>query len=190
MPGAPRADGRLQPSVGTTTEGDTVAPQPEHETRTALPPALESMTLLVAAVIVHDRAADRVLLLQRGPRAKFAQGMWDLPTGKSDPGEPVTETAVRELREETGLVVKAEHLRLAHVVHGGWGVESPNGYLTVVFAAHEWSGEPGNREPGKHSQVRWVPVDALPENFVPSTGGALCHYLTGGPQLSLVRWDS
>jgi 8-oxo-dGTP pyrophosphatase MutT (NUDIX family) len=148
------------------------------------------MTLLVASVIVHDRAADRVLLLQRGPRATFGQGMWDLPTGKSDPGEPVTGTAVRELREETGLVVKAEHLRLAHVVHGAWGVGSPNGYLTVVFAAHDWSGEPENREPDKHSQVRWAPTDALPENFVPSTAGALRHYLTGGPQFSLVRWNT
>ncbi|MFP8905127.1 NUDIX domain-containing protein [Streptomyces atacamensis] len=172
-----------------TAEGTTVT-QPEHETRTALPPALESMTLLVAAVIVHDRAADRVVLLQRGPRARFARGMWDLPTGKSEPGEPVTGTAVRELREETGLIVKAEHLRLAHVVHGAWGVESPNGYLTVVFAAHEWSGEPENREPGKHSQVRWTPTDAIPGNFVPSTAGALRSYLTGGPQLSLVRWDT
>lgn len=168
---------------------------PEHDTRPnprpdSLAPAVESMTLLVASVIVHDRAADRVLLLQRGPRAKFGQGMWDLPTGKSDPGEPVTETAVRELREETGLVVQAERLRLAHVVHGAWGVESPNGYLTVVFAAHDWSGEPENREPGKHSQVRWTPTDALPGNFVPSTAGALRHYLTGGPQFSLVRWNT
>jgi ADP-ribose pyrophosphatase YjhB (NUDIX family) len=176
--------------LGSPTPERITVVQPEHEIRTALPPALESMTLLAASVIVHDRAADRVLLLRRGPQAKFAQGMWDLPTGKSDPGEPVTETAVRELREETGLVVKAEHLRLAHVVHGARAVESPNGYLTVVFAAHEWSGEPENREPEKHSQVRWAPTDAIPENFVPSTAGALRGYLTGGPQLSLVRWNS
>jgi hypothetical protein len=45
-----------------------------------LEPALESMTLLVA-VIVHDEATNRVVLLQRGHNAKFAQGMWDLPVG-------------------------------------------------------------------------------------------------------------
>jgi hypothetical protein len=39
---------------------------------TALPPPLDSHTLLVAAVIVHDRAARRILLLRRGPDAKFA----------------------------------------------------------------------------------------------------------------------
>ena len=154
----------------------------------ALAPALESMTLLVAAVIVHDKDTDRVVLLQRSENAKFAQGMWDLPVGKSDPGEPVTETAIRELHEETGLVVKPEALRVAHIIHGAWGVESPNGFLTVVFAVHEWAGEHENREPRKHAQVRWVPTDALPEEFVPSTAGALRDYLAGATAVSLHGW--
>lgn len=154
----------------------------------ALKPALDSMTLLVAAVIVHDKATNRVVLLQRSENAKFAQGMWDLPVGKSEPGEPVTETAVRELYEETGLTVKPESLELAHVIHGAWGVESPNGFLTVVFATHEWTGEPENREPRKHSRVRWVDVDAIPEDFVKTTDSALRRYLAGGPQVSLNGW--
>ncbi|MFF4732065.1 NUDIX domain-containing protein [Streptomyces mirabilis] len=82
------------------------------------------MTLLVAAVIVHDEATNRVVLLQRSQNAKFAQGMWDLPVGKSESGEPITETAVRELFEETGLTVKPEALKVAHIIHGAWGVEA------------------------------------------------------------------
>jgi 8-oxo-dGTP pyrophosphatase MutT (NUDIX family) len=155
----------------------------------ALPPALESMTLLVAAVIVHDKATNRVVLLQRSRNAKFAQGMWDLPVGKSEPGEPITQTAARELYEETGLTVKPEALKVAHIIHGAWGVEAPNGFLTVVFAAHEWSGEPENREPRKHSQVCWVDADAIPEEFVDTTASALHRYLDGGPQVSIDGWS-
>jgi 8-oxo-dGTP pyrophosphatase MutT (NUDIX family) len=154
----------------------------------ALPTAVQSMTLLVAAVIVHDRAANRVALLQRSQNAKFAQGMWDLPVGKSEPGEPITETAVRELYEETGLTVKPEALKVAHIIHGAWGVEAPNGFLTVVFAAHEWAGEPENREPHKHARVCWVDADAIPEEFVDTTASALHRYLTGGPEVSLDGW--
>lgn len=164
--------------------------QPKDDGRPqALPPAVGAMTLLAAAVIVHDQAAGRVVLLQRGAGAKYGQGLWDLPVGKSEPGEQVTATAVRELREETGLVVRPEALRLAHVVHGAWGVESPNGFLTLVFAANEWSGEPENREPGKHARVCWTPVDALPVDFVPSSGEALRAYLGGAaPGVTVRGW--
>ncbi|MEU9034624.1 NUDIX domain-containing protein [Streptomyces sp. NPDC048352] len=168
-------------------EGNTVAQQTDDRSP-ALKPALESMTLLVAAVIVHDKATNRVVLLQRSENAKFAQGMWDLPVGKSEPGEPITETAVRELNEETGLTVKPESLKVAHIIHGAWGVEAPNGFLTVVFTAQEWTGEPENREPRKHSQVCWVEADALPDQFVPTTRSALLAYLSDGPQVSLNGW--
>ncbi|MFG2263472.1 NUDIX domain-containing protein [Streptomyces sp. NPDC048720] len=154
----------------------------------ALLPALASMTLLAAAVIVHDRSAGRVVLLRRGERAKFGRGLWDLPVGKSEPGEPVTATAVRELYEETGLTVRPKALEVAHLVHGARGAEAPDGYLTVVFAAHEWTGEPENREPAKHAQVRWTGVDELPEDCVPSARRALRGYLGGGVGVSLHGW--
>ncbi|MEU6235713.1 NUDIX domain-containing protein [Kitasatospora sp. NPDC047058] len=154
----------------------------------ALKPAAESMTLLVAAVIVHDLEGRRVVLLRRGPGAKFARGLWDLPVGKNEPGEPITETAVRELKEETGVIVAPEDLRLVHVIHGARGVEAPNGFLTVVFAAHRWSGELVNGEPAKHSEVAWVGVDAVPEEFVSTTKEALISYLGNGPSVSLDSW--
>ncbi|MEU8890351.1 NUDIX domain-containing protein [Streptomyces sp. NPDC048442] len=169
-------------------EGNPVAQLHTEDHPKALKPALESMTLLVAAVIVHDKATNRVVLLQRSENAKFAQGMWDLPVGKSEPGEPITETAVRELYEETGLTVKPESLKIAHIIHSAWGVEAPNGFLTVVFAADEWTGEPANREPRKHSQVRWTETASIPESFVDTTAGALRAYLSNGPQVSLDGW--
>lgn len=150
----------------------------------ALPPALDSHTLLVAAVIVHDKAAGRVLLLQRGPRAKFAPLRWDLPVGKADRGEVITMTAARELKEETGLVIDPAELKVAGLIHGAWGVEAPNGFLTVVFVTHTWTGEPVNAEPHKHARVTWFPVEQVPSEFVSTTREALMNYLHGGPMVS------
>ncbi|MBW1597139.1 NUDIX domain-containing protein [Streptomyces sp. JJ38] len=155
-----------------------------------LPPAVDSLCLLAAAVIVHDAERDRVLLVQRGPNAKFARGRWDLPVGKAEPGEPVTEAAVRELREETGLVVRPEELTLVHVVHGSRSVEAAGGYLTVVFAARTWTGEPVNAEPEKHARVSWIPAAEVPADAVEPTAEAVARYRAGEHRVLLTGWGS
>ncbi|MDQ1249037.1 MAG: 8-oxo-dGTP diphosphatase, partial [Actinomycetota bacterium] len=60
--------------------------------------------LVVGAVIVHDH---QVLLLKR-PADDFMGGIYELPSGKVDPGESLEEALRRETREETGLTV--DHL--------------------------------------------------------------------------------
>lgn len=157
-------------------------------TPAALPPALDSHTLLVAAVIVHDEPAGRILLLQRGPQSKFAPLSWDLPSGKADKGESVTAAAARELHEETGLAVDPASLRIAGIIHGAHGVEAPNGFLTVIFAARKWDGEPVNAEPRKHARVAWFPSSEIPAELVPDRREALLAYLRS-PDEPMVSTD-
>jgi 8-oxo-dGTP pyrophosphatase MutT (NUDIX family) len=38
----------------------------------------------------------------------FRRGKWDLPKGKSEKGEPISDTARREVKEETGLDVEVK----------------------------------------------------------------------------------
>ncbi|MCX4812775.1 NUDIX domain-containing protein [Streptomyces sp. NBC_01239] len=143
------------------------------------------MTLLVAAVIVRDKATNRVVLLQRSQTAKFAQGMWELPFGRTEPGEPITGTAVRELCEEVGLTVKPESLKVAHIIHSassqGLPERLPHRRLLRLRVDRR------TRKPRtcKHAQVRWVDTDAMPEAFVDTTASALHCYLDSGPQVSL-----
>ena len=56
-----------------------------------------------AAIIFND--VGELLLTQRADNTQ-----WCLPSGGMDPGESVTETAVREVFEETGLVVEVTAL--------------------------------------------------------------------------------
>lgn len=55
---------------------------------------------VAAAVIIQD---GRVLLIRRA--APEGALLWQLPAGQVEPGESGEEAAVRETREETGLVV-------------------------------------------------------------------------------------
>ncbi len=57
-----------------------------------------------AGAVVHD-AAGRLLLVRRGQEPGL--GRWSLPGGRCEPGENAADTAVREVLEETGLVVAA-----------------------------------------------------------------------------------
>jgi 8-oxo-dGTP pyrophosphatase MutT (NUDIX family) len=58
---------------------------------------------LAASVFVFD--GDKFLLLKRGSTAPWMPNKWSLPGGVIEPGEQPTEAGVRELEEETGLVV-------------------------------------------------------------------------------------
>jgi ADP-ribose pyrophosphatase YjhB (NUDIX family) len=55
----------------------------------------------VGAVIVHE---GRVALVQRGKEP--AKGKWSIPGGLIELGESLGDAVVREVREETGLVVE------------------------------------------------------------------------------------
>ena len=54
----------------------------------------------VGAIIIDEH---RILLVQR--RNPPAQGTWSLPGGRVEPGETSDQAVVREVREETGLIV-------------------------------------------------------------------------------------
>jgi 8-oxo-dGTP diphosphatase len=54
---------------------------------------------VVGAVVQHD---GNVLLLKR-PEDDFMGGIFELPSGKVEPGEAIDEALVREVKEETGL---------------------------------------------------------------------------------------
>lgn len=60
---------------------------------------LGQLRLGCSAAIFED-SGQRVLLMQRNDN-----GQWCLPSGGMDPGESVSETIIREVREETGLEV-------------------------------------------------------------------------------------
>jgi 8-oxo-dGTP diphosphatase len=90
---------------------------------------------------------DQVLLIKRGTPPRL--GQWSLPGGRMEWGETTVTTALRELKEETG--VEAELLGLIDVIDGvfparpsadGKAGEITRHYVLIDYAARWISGEP------------------------------------------------
>jgi 8-oxo-dGTP pyrophosphatase MutT (NUDIX family) len=97
------------------------------------------MSPSVAALIRNELG--QILFLVRADN-----GLWDLPAGAIDPGESPAQAVVREVREETGLIV--EPTAVAGVFGGeGFRVYYGNGdvveYTVIVFECRVVGGELG-----------------------------------------------
>jgi 8-oxo-dGTP diphosphatase len=60
----------------------------------------------VGAIIIDG--AGRLLLIKRGHEP--GKGLWSIPGGRVEPGETDEQAVIREVREETGLVVRPGRL--------------------------------------------------------------------------------
>ncbi|WZL72510.1 NUDIX domain-containing protein [Clostridiaceae bacterium 35-E11] len=115
------------------------------------------------AVVIFDNE-NNVLLQKRAD-----VGLWGIPSGHVEPGETITNAAIREVFEETGL-----HIHLLRLI----GVYSdpqsqifryPNGrithFVTCCFQAKIIGGKISNASP-ETLEVNFFPIDKLPPNML------------------------
>jgi ADP-ribose pyrophosphatase YjhB (NUDIX family) len=127
------------------------------------------LVLVPGAAVVAMREDGQVLFVLRGD-----DGTWALPGGAAEEGGSFAQTAVDELREETGLIVREENLVPVacfsdperHTLH------YPNGdvahYFSMCFLAREWEGE--LRPDGEETlELRFADPTDLPRPFEGST---------------------
>ena len=127
---------------------------------------------VVAAALVEG---GRVLAAQR-PAHKSQGGLWELPGGKVEAGEPPAEALRRELEEELGCA--SEIGAIEDVLHH---VYEENG-LEVVILVYRCAllGEPRAIEV---AEVRWVPVAELATlRVLPADQPLVDRLRTAGPR--------
>lgn len=123
----------------------------------------------VKGVIVRG---GRILLLHRRDDLQLVPGLWDLPGGGVEAGDGLEESLVREVREETGFVV-----RVGRPVHA-WIVRARptsgrrfRGIIVCYECSTRAAREP-SLDPDEHTEFAWVPLAKLAGYPLPPDQGA------------------
>jgi 8-oxo-dGTP pyrophosphatase MutT (NUDIX family) len=87
---------------------------------------------------------------------RTSDGTWVFPKGTPDAGESIEETALREVREESGLDV--EIVRPIGVLDYWFAVPGERVHKFVHFFLMHARGGDVSRHDHEYDQVRWVPV--------------------------------
>jgi 8-oxo-dGTP diphosphatase len=130
----------------------------------------QTVTLFGVGVVVHS--VDGLVLV--GRRRAEAGAPFAIPGGKPEAGETVEQCAVRELAEETGLVLDPGAVRtfacvLVPAEEVWWVVAGVEGFLGV----HAAEAGPRELEPEKFGSFRWIDPTRASEGLFPATAALL-----------------
>ncbi|MCL5427848.1 MAG: NUDIX domain-containing protein [Candidatus Marsarchaeota archaeon] len=132
---------------------------------------MEKFTVKTGGHLVLRKGA-RVLLLRRA-NTGWDDGKFALVAGHLEEGETLRESMVREAREEIGIRLRPDSLRVVHVMHKTGRMHMGEDYVVLFFEARRWSGRVRNMEPDKCSGIGWFSIRRLPKNTSPLERQAL-----------------
>lgn len=115
-----------------------------------------------------------VLLLRRF-NTGYEDGNYHVIAGHIEGNEEITAAMVREAKEEAGIDISVDDIRVVGVMHRRTDEER----ISFFCTASKWVGEIVNAEPHKCDDLSWFSLNDLPENMVPFVRRALQNYKTG-----------
>jgi 8-oxo-dGTP diphosphatase len=137
--------------------------------------------MVVVPHLIIKRGND-LLLLKRASDNKLWPSHWHCVTGKVEVGESPYEAIVREAQEEVGIVVSnLEFITVVSVDEPSILSKGERFYgleLVFLYNVREYD-MPFNREPSKHSDIRWFNIDKLPDKIIPGVKVGIDNYRLG-----------
>ncbi|MGZ3634141.1 MAG: NUDIX domain-containing protein [Parachlamydiaceae bacterium] len=117
-----------------------------------------------------DASVNAYLILRQGDQIFFqlrkntgyCDGMWSLIAGHVENGESATAAMIREAREEIGIELSPEQLKVVHIIHR----QTNRVNVDVFFECFSWKGTIRNCEPEKCEELAFFSLDQTPRNVV------------------------
>jgi 8-oxo-dGTP diphosphatase len=119
---------------------------------------------------------DHVLLALRQGTG-FADGMWNLPSGKAESAETAIAAVIREAREELGIRLSEHEINFASTVHcRNSDTDIRVGLFFQAPAKDSLLDDPYNAEPHKCANIAWCPMTTLPAATMPYSALGISLY--------------
>lgn len=122
----------------------------------------EKHRVRVAAFAILEREGK--ILLARRFQTGYADGYYQMPSGHIEAEELPSQAAIREAKEEVGIIISPENLEWVHTMYRINETDRSSDYIDFFFRVTRFEGEPAIMEPHKCDDLQWVSVDELPEN--------------------------
>lgn len=126
---------------------------------------------LVSAVHLFLIKDDQILLLRR-INTGYEDGNYSVVAGHLEGGEEVKAAMMREAKEEIGVEVDPQIVGVMHR-------HSTDERIDFFLVAHCWRGQIKNLETDKCDDLRWFPMDQLPDNLIAYVRRAIDNYRRG-----------
>ena len=120
-----------------------------------------TVDLLLERIDSETNEKEILLLLRKN--TGYCDGFYDLPGGHLEANEDLFDGMIREAKEEIGIDLKRENLKIAHIYHA-----FTKDRLKFVFTSATNNYEPINSEPDQCAKLEWFNINNLPENIIPA----------------------
>jgi ADP-ribose pyrophosphatase YjhB (NUDIX family) len=116
---------------------------------------------------------DKILLLKRY-NTGYEDGKYSVIAGHLDGNENVYNAMIREAKEEAGIDIHKNDLKIIQVMHR---MQPNDERIDYFFICSNWNGDIKNNEPQKCSELKWCSINDLPENTIKYIKFAIKNYL-------------
>lgn len=111
-------------------------------------------TVICGSIIEHN---DKILMVKEAK--DIAYGEWNIPTGKLEKNERLTECAKREVMEETGVKINVKSLIGVYTKPG----QKSDTVTAFIFEGENMSGTSLQPEEDEILETKWVKKDEIDE---------------------------
>jgi ADP-ribose pyrophosphatase YjhB (NUDIX family) len=132
---------------------------------------------LSVCVILQRKIDNKIAFVMRSNKS-WMNHHYSLLAGRVELGEVLADAAIREAKEEGGVDIVRNKLRLKLTMHVRENGEEES-WIESFFVASDWVGEPYNAEPDEHSSLEWLDPKKLPENVIPRQREGIIKLLKG-----------